>query len=658
MTIAVDLGRWALLLSFVVSAYAIAASLVGVKSGSDRLTASGRNALLAVATLVTIAIGSLLYLLLARQFQVQYVWSTVSTYLPTVYVISALYAGQEGSLLFWLWLVSIFGAIVILRPRAWNRTLQPYVTAIVAGTQLLFAFILVFVSRPFALLAQAPAQGQGLNPLLENPGMIYHPPTLFLGYAAYAIPFAYAIASLASGHLGSEWIRRTRIWNLFAWLTLGVGILLGAQWAYVELGWGGYWAWDPVENSSLIPWLVGTAYVHSVMIQERRGVFKRWNIVLITLTYALCIFATFVTRSGLIKSVHAFERSPIGYIFLGFLAVILAITGWLLYYRRRSLEGPYEIESFASREATFLLTVLLFGGMALVVFIGTMFPSVAEMFTGTQVALGQSFFVRAFGPLAMALLLVLAVCPLMAWRRSSMQRVGNTLVVPGVVGIASAALAALLGVRLPVALFGFAVCVFVAASTLLDVSRAVAARHRMTREAVPVALARLVAKHRGRYGGYVVHLAIILVAMGVIGSSTYQVAREVSLSPGQSAELRGYTFQYHDYEISQTQAKERYVARLDVYQGNRMVATLSPERNYHFSVEQWVTEVAIQPGLVQDLYVSLSSLDSNGRAAFSLQLHPLVTWLWIGGGFLFLGALLAMWPAAESQRRGPERRAP
>lgn len=648
--IAVTVGYWALWIALAIALYGVIASIFGARQRVPELVQSGRNAVIAVAALAVISSGCLLYLLLTRNFQVDYVYQHVSTYLPVPYVISAFYAGQEGSLLLWLLLLSIAGAIAVLNRRDWNEDLLPYVGATVSGVAAFFLLLLATLSSPFKLLAGNPGEGIGLNPLLENPGMIYHPPTLFIGYAVYTIPFAYAIAALATGRLGSGWVRGIRLWSLFAWLFLGIGILLGAQWAYVELGWGGYWAWDPVENSSLIPWLVGTAFLHSVMVQERRGMFKRWNVFLATLTFALCVFATFVTRSGLIESVHAFQRSPLGYYFLAFLFVVLGVTTGLAIWRREELVSKREMESFLSREFSLLVTVLGMVGIGLAVLLGTLYPTLAEAIRGQQLSVGPAFYSRVFTPLGAAVILVIAICPLLAWGKSSPQRVLRAMLWPGVMAVAFGVALAVAGIRPLYAVLGFAACVFVFTSVLVEFGRGWFARKRMTGESYPVAFWCLVNKNHRRYGGYLVHLATVLLAAGVIGSSVYKTDTQITMRPGEAMQVQGYTLKYAEYTVQPTQAKQRFAVTLEVSKGNRSLGRMTAEKNFHWNIEQWVTEVAIRPGLLEDLYVILGGLDDNGLATLSVQTHPMVSWLWIGGGLLFLGTAWAMWPRSEKKR--------
>jgi cytochrome c-type biogenesis protein CcmF len=643
------IGHGALALALVISIYTAVASILGVRRQSLKLAESARKGVVATAVLVTLASAILIYLLLARDFQVQYVYEHVSTYQPTIYTLSAFWAGQEGSLLLWLWLLTIFSVLIARREEDWSRELKPYALAVLAFCQAFFALLLVLASNPFATFPTRPPEGFGLNPLLENFWMIIHPPVVFIGYAAYTIPFAFAIAALVTGKLGEEWLRGIRRWNLFAWLFLGLGILMGAWWSYLELGWGGYWGWDPVENSSLIPWLVGTAFLHSAMTQERRGMFKVWNIVLIVLTFVLCVFATFVTRSGIIQSVHAFGLSVVGYYFLVFLAIALALPLALIIHRHREPTSEGKLGALLSREAGVLLNNLLFGGLALAVFIGTVFPTISEIVRGVQVALGPSFFERVSAPLALAIVLLIGVCPLLGWRQTSSGRLLRRLLYPGVMALAVVVVISALGVRQPFALLSFTVCVFVASGILWEFLRGTIARHRSTGEGYLLALGRLMAKNRRRYGGFIVHLSMVIITVGVIGSSLYQTEYQVALAKGEKVEVKDYTLEYEKFEAQATSAKHRFATLLGVYRGGKRIATLFPEKNFHWNVEQWVTEVAIRTSLKEDLYVILAGLSEDGSATFQILINPLVVWLWIGGGFLLLGTAVALWP--EGQRR-------
>jgi cytochrome c-type biogenesis protein CcmF len=653
-----EIGYGTILLALIVSAYATVAALVGQRRGRLELVQSARNGILAVAGLVTIAAAILLYLLLAPDFGVQYVYEHVSSHLAPVYRISAFWAGQEGSFLLWLWFLAVMAALVVQQGKAWDRRLHSCALAVLAFSEAFFALVLIIVSNPFATLPMKPAEGAGLLPLLENPGMIFHPPILFLGYAGYTVPFAFAVAALLTGQLEDGWLRGIRRWSLFAWLTLGIGILLGAWWAYVELGWGGYWAWDPVENASLIPWLVGTAFLHSAVMQERRRMFKVWNMTLAIFAFWLCIFATFVTRGGVILSdLHGYASSarPITYYLLIFMAVTLFGPLALLYYRRQQLAGDNELEALLSRESGFLFNNLLFCGMAFAVFLGTVFPTLTLIAKGERIALDASFYNRTSGPLAMALVLLIGICPILAWRRATTDRLLRGLGYQAVLALIVAVVLLVLGIREPYALVSFAVCAFVVATIASEFYRGLMARRRTKGEGYLVALGRLVAKGRRRYGGYMVHLAIVLIAIGVTGSSVYKNEWLVSLTPGEETAIGDYTLKYEDYEIEMLnadpetyQSKVRFATTLGVHKAGRKIATLVAEKNNHWLLENpWVTEVAIRSSLKEDLYVILGGLEQDGLASFQLVVNPLINWLWIGGGLLFVGAAVAMWPSGR-----------
>jgi cytochrome c-type biogenesis protein CcmF len=647
-----------MLLALIVSAYAMVAALVGQRRGHPELVQSARNGILAVAGLATMASAILLYLLLVPDFRVQYVYEHVSSHLAPIYRISAFWAGQEGSFLLWLWFLAVISALVALQGKAWDRRLHSHALAVLAFSEAFFALVIITVSNPFATLPLKPADGTGLLPLLENPGMIFHPPTLFLGYAGYTVPFAFAVAALLTGQLDDGWLRGIRRWSLFAWLALGIGILLGAWWAYVELGWGGYWAWDPVENASLIPWLVGTALLHSAMMQERRGMFKAWNMVLAVLAFVLCIFATFVTRGGVILSdLHGYASSalPITYYLLGFMAVILLGPLALLYYRRQQLASDNELEALLSRESGFFLNNLLFCGMALAVLLGTIFPVLTLIARGERIALDASFYNRTSGPLAVVLVLLIGICPILAWRRATTDKLLRGLTYQTVFALIVAAVLFALGIREPYALVSFAVCAFVTATIASEFYRGLMARRRTKGESYLAALGRLVAKGQRRYGGYIVHLAIVLIAIGVTGSSFYRNEWLVSLTPGEETAIGDYTLKYEDYTIEVLnaepetyQSKMRFAATLGVYKAGRKTAALVAEKNNHWVLQNpWVTEVAIRSSLKEDLYVILGGLERDGLASFQLVINPLINWLWIGASLLFVGAAVAMWPSGR-----------
>ena len=650
-----DVGRLALLLGLVFSLYtAVAAYLAGRRSQPELLASARRSAQVTLA-LASLAVATLVFLLLTRNFQVLYVYENVSTTLPVVYTLAALWSGQEGSLLLWLWMLTILGVMIAGQKAAWSEGLQPYALAVFGAVQGFFALLLCFVSKPFVLLAVRPLEGMGLNPLLENPGMIYHPPTLFLGYAAYTVPFAYAIAALVSGRLGEDWVRGIRRWNLVAWTFLGLGILLGAQWAYVELGWGGYWGWDPVENASLIPWLTGTALLHSVMIQERRGLYKIWNLLLTVGTFLLCIFATFITRSGFVQSVHTFAPSEIGYYFLGFIAIVLVVSVGLILRRWGELRKGAMLEEILSREGTFLINNLLFTGLAVAVLLGTLFPTLTGVLTGTSVSLGREFFDRIGRPLALAMLVLLGICPVLGWRKPG--PLGRNLAAPVGVGLLTLlVLAFAAGIRDGLALLAFGVIAFVAVSVVEEIVRGVRARWKVTGEPPFVAFANLFAKNRRRYGGYLVHLAVVIMAVGVTGEGLFKSEQVGTLRRGEGISIGRYVVRFESLSSETMPAKERNVATLGVYVGDQRIGTLQPELNLHYMAyqnrQQSVAEVAIRSTLSEDLYAALADIGADGSTVtLRVHLNPLMAWLWIGGVGMLIGTGIAFWPEGSRVAR-------
>ena len=646
-----EIGYWALALALIVSAYTAVALILGAGRGNPALLESARSGIFVAAVSSTIASGALMYLLVSRDFGIRYVYEHVNTYLATAYTVSAFWAGQEGSLLMWMWLVSLLGTVVVTRRQAWAEVLGPYALMVLTCTQAFLALTLLLASNPFEALATTPTEGQGLNPLLQNFWMIVHPPVVFIGYAAYTVPFGLALAGLITGQMGRDWLQAVRRWALLAWLFLGAGILMGAWWAYLELGWGGYWGWDPVENSSLVPWLTGTALLHSLMIQQRRGSFRTWSLWLISLTFTLCIFATFVTRSGIIQSVHAFGRSPVGYYFMAFIVLSLLALAYLLYRRRGDPSRQQEIGSLLSREASLIFANLLFAGMALIILLGTVFPALTEVFQGRQAALDASFYERTVGPLGQVMLLLIGLCPWLAWGGVSISRLRQELLPSALAALGVSLLLLALGVRDAFALLSFATCSFVGVSSLATFYRHTVARRRATGERFLRAFVTLLSRNRRRYGGHVVHLGLVFMVMGITGSSIYQSEVQVALAPGESVDHQGYTLEYQDLVRKVTPAKQQFTALLSVYGEGRRIATLRPEKGYHWNVEQWVTEVAIYSTLKEDLYVILAGFEDDGLATFRVLINPLVVWLWIGGAVLLVGGGMAWWPFALRERR-------
>ncbi len=653
-----EVGSLAIGMALLASIYGVIAPLLGVRLRRPELIRSSIGAVYATLLLLAVASAALLHALLTRDFGNAYVASYSSRDLGFWYTVSAFWAGQAGSLLFWALVLISFGAVVVWRHAA-RTALMPYVVATVMGTSAFFTMLLAVVSSPFARLPFAPPDGGGLNPLLQNPGMFFHPPTQYLGYVGFTIPFAFAVAAMATGRLDDEWIRATRRWTLAAWFFLTVGLLFGMQWAYVELGWGGYWAWDPVENAGLMPWLTATAFLHSAMIQEKRDMLKVWNLVLIILTFTLSIFGTFLTRSGVLSSVHSFALSSMGPLFFAFIGVVLLVSFGLLAVRLPVLRSEAELDSMLSRESSFLFNNLVLVGAAFSVFLGTVFPLLSEAVRGVKISVGPPFFNQVNVPIGLALLLLMGFCPLLAWRKASPANLSRNFLLPGILGLAAAAVMLGLGLRQPVAVVAFSLCAFVTAAIVWDVHRGALVR-RSHGESYAVALGRLVTRHHRRYGGYVVHIGIILLFAAIAGAA-FSTEREAVLRKGETVSINQYTLRYEGASTYPTRSAMVTSATLTVFNSASRVAVLNPQRNIHRGHEdQPMTEVAIRSTWREDLYVILAGLGEDGTANFRVIVNPLMMWMWIGGLLLVAGTMFAFWPERgealrERARYLPER---
>lgn len=639
-----DIGYIALVLAFVAAIYSAVAFLSGARRRDPRLIASARNSLVAVCGLVSISVVVLTYALATHDFQIKYVAAHTSRDLSLPYRIAALWSGNDGSLLFWAWILSICAVVVVMQKWAIAKELVPYASSIIMLTMVFFLSLLISIANPFRELPFTPADGMGLNPMLLDPWMFIHPPFHLAGYIVFTVPFAFAIAALLTKRLGDEWIIATRRWTLVAWLFLGIGLFTGGWWAYVVLGWGGYWAWDPVENAGLMPWLVATAYLHSVMMQRRRNILKVWNLALIILTFSLTIFGTFLVRSGIIPSVHAFAQAPLlGSAFLTFIGGVLFGSLGLLYYRYKELKSEGEIESLVSRESTFLLNNLLLVGATFAVFIGTIFPVIAEAVRGVRIVVGPPFFNQVVVPIFVAIIFLTGVCTLIGWRRASVKNLIRNFLWPLLAALILGIGLFVLGIKEWHALVAFSICGFVLFTIFSEWFRGTRARHQIKGDNYLKSFLGLIGANRPRYGGYIAHIAIILIAIGVVGS-VFDVDKGATLMPGESMTIENYTLTYETKDMYETPSKLVVSTTLSVYNQGRFVGTVIPERHFYRNPEQPVSEVAVRSTLRHDLYVVLVSWDKNGATAFEVSINPLVSWIWIGGGVLVLGGLICLWP--------------
>lgn len=647
-----ELGYITLLLALGAAVFGIVAGIVGARRRYAELVVSARHAVVAVTGLLTLAVLILVYSFLINDFSLRYVASNSSRMQPVFYKVTALWGGQEGSLLFWVWILSLFALGVVVRKWHQNRELIPYVIAILMGIAAFFLALVTIVVNPFERLGFMPVDGNGLNPLLRHPGMTFHPPMLYLGFVGMSVPFAFAMAALVTRRTNDAWIRTTRRWTLAAWGFLSIGLLLGGWWAYETLGWGGYWAWDPVENSAFMPWLAGTAFLHSVMIQEKRSMLKVWNMLLIILAFNLTIVGTFLTRSGVISSVHSFTQSNIGPFFLGFIGVLFFGSAVLVYVRLDTLKSENELDSLFSREAGFILNNLLFLGALFAVFWGTIFPMISEIVTGNQITVGPPYFNKVVLPIFWLLILLMGIGPLMAWRRTSPKKLGRYVVWPVVLTLGAVVLMWISGVRRPVALLGFGTCAFVAVITIMEYVQGVRARRRTAGDSAWQALPTLFTRNRRRYGGYLVHLGVVLLSIGVIGSSAYKVEVRKSVQQGESFAAGDFTFTFAGMRQERNADRDTLIADVVVTRNGETVGTLDPHRHFYFSSQQPATIPSIRSSVSEDVYVSFSAFDpQSGLGTFQAFVNPLVVWIWIGGIVFIAGTLVAAWPDWSEERR-------
>lgn len=675
-----NLGFSALVITFLISFYGIVAAVYGVRKGSLAWVESARSAMLLTWPLVTLAALSIIYLLVSGHYEIEYVAEVTSSSMPLYLRITALWGGQSGSLVFWAWLMSAFASAVTLRKWERDREFLPWVIVVALVTLAFFVGLIIFFQNPFQRMWQdaagkvvssmiqpantmlyVPQDGNGLNPLLRHPGMIIHPPMLYLGFVSFVIPYAFAMAALITGRTDDRWIRLTRRWTLVAWLFLSIGLVLGARWAYDVLGWGGYWAWDPVEIAAFMPWLTGTAFLHSVMIQEKKGMLKQWNMVLVILTYDLVIFGTFLTRSGVLSSVHAFAQSSIGPVFFAFIAITLVASVALLLWRWNDLKAEAQMSSMLSREALFLLNNLLFLGILIVCFWGVVFPIISELFTGQKVTVGPDFYNHATGPIFAGLLLLMGIAPLSAWGRSTYKTLGRAIWKPLAASILVLVVLIAAGIRQPFALLGFWLVSFVAFITLYEFWRAASARHRTHAESLPVALWTLVGRNRRRYGGYVIHLGVVMMALGIIGSMMFQTQTQGTIPEGGQLQLGQYSLRYDSLTNFDT-ADGRNVARavVSVFKNGKYLTELHPRRDYYYESQQPMTIPGNYSTMEGDYYVILVDWQpvSRSGATFKVYVNPLINWLWFGGIIFILGTLIAAWPDQEAETEPVRARRP
>ncbi len=653
-------GELALWVALLMAAWSAVASFSGGALGRDDLVTSGRRGLYATWAMVTLASIGLWTALLTHDFSLKYVASNTAANMPKVYVFAAFWGGQAGSMLFWSLILASYSAIAIWSVREKSRDLAPWAAGTLAAILLFFIATTCFKANPYDRLSFIPVDGRGMNPQLQNPGMAIHPPNLYLGYVATAIPFAFAIAALVTRKLDAEWLSIVRRWSLVSWFFLTIGITLGMWWAYVELGWSGYWAWDPVENASLLPWLTGTAFLHSIMIQEKRGMLRKWNVVLVVTTFLLAIFGTFLTRSGIIESVHSFAQSPVGVWFGAFFFTILAATIYFVATRLRDLEAKAELESMVSREAAFLYNNLVLVGIAFSVLWGTLFPVLSEWVRGSKITVGPPFFNTVNVPLGLLLLALTGIGPLIAWRKASTANLKRQFVVPVIVGLGTGALLLAMGMRNFHALVAYTLAGFVSGTIGQEFYKGIGARRVIHGEGVLPAAFRLVARNRRRYGGYIVHAGIVILFSAFAGLA-FKKDYDLQLKAGETKELvdpLGHHWKFISQGVSTSETLNRFVTAvgLEVTRDGVPQGIVTSEKRQHFDSNKQPqfepsTEVGIRTSAALDLYVVLAGV-RNETAELRISFNPLVVWVWIGGLVMAIGGLIVMWPQTE-RRRAP-----
>lgn len=646
-----ELGHAAIITAFILSVYCAVAALVGGRARINELWLSARNAVFVVFGLTTLASAALVYSFFARDFSIAYVAEYSSSDLPASYTLAGWWAGQAGSMLFMAWVLSLLNVIVVVQGQRRNREMMPYVIAVLTGILAYFLGMISFAANPLEKMPMALSEGMGLNPLLRTSDMFSHPTTLLLGFVTFTVPFAFAMGALISGRLDDWWLRSARNWTIVAWVFLSLGNLFGMLWAYTVLGWGGYWGWDPVENAAFMPWLAATAFFHSLMLQERRGMLKVWNMLLIIVTYVLCLFGVLLTRSGMLSSVHAFATGAVGPLLLALTGLVLVGSLALLWTRLPRLRSEHRLDSLVSREASFLANNLVLLAAAFAVFWGTMFPVLSEAIRGVKVGVGAPFYEQTTAPIFLALIVLMGVCPLIGWRKASMENLARNFVFPVAAALPVALILYVLGMRSPYALIAFSALAFVVGAIALEFWRGVRARLRGHGDSIVTALPRLIRQNRRRYGGHIVHLGVVLLAMGIAASQMFSTGAERTVAPGESIEAGDYEVTFRELKEAAGANSVKVTAMLDVSRGGSDAGTIETSKRFEGQDEQPVTDIGLRSSLREDLYVTLIGWTEAGEAILKVEVKPLVMWIWIGGAVIVAGTLVALWPDGRGPRR-------
>ena len=649
----IEFGLFSLCVAWLLCVFVV---LGGVYCGVQKryapaLVESLRRATILIAVTLGCSLVGLGYGFVTNDYSIQYIWQYSNREMPWIYKVTAIWGGMDGSMLLWCFLVSLFGAFMAAASVKYPRPLLPWLYCFITSSTLFFTTITTFFTNPFRFLKSAVVMpdGNGLNPLLQNEYMAIHPPMLYLGFTGLAIPYAFCMAALASGHMSNDWIRLTRRWTLIGWMFLTAGIVLGGHWAYLELGWGGFWAWDPVENASFLPWLTATAFLHSVMVQERKGMLKVWNVFLIVLTYALTVFGTFLTRSGIVQSVHAFASTDIGWIFLSYLGAIIALALVLALYRRAELKSERVIESFFSREAVFLLNNLVLLSICFAVLWGVMFPVFSEAFTGTKQTVGIPFFNAVNVPLFLALIFLMGVGPTIAWKQTSLKHMTRAFLAPLLGAFLVAVALVWAGITEFYPVLSYALCFFVVMTIWGELQRGARVQSGVLKTSTfaPQTWISLLRRHRVKYGAHLIHFGVVVMTVAITASMAHKIEREFTLAPGERFSVGRFSLELREFHEERYPNYDALQAHVGVYSAvsNELVQVLAPELRFYTKNKETTTEVALRMGQREDLYLILAGVDETGsKASLKVFINPLQVWLWYGTIIMIVGGVIVAVP--------------
>ena len=639
-----ELGAICLWIAVALAAYSTIGSVAGKLRLSPALIESSQSALYAAALALLVSTFSLVIAFISRDFEIAYVAAHSDLAMDNKFTWVAFYAGNEGSLLYIATVLSIMSAIAVWRAPEKMRDSLPYTTAILMFTLTFFVTVTAVMANPFDKLPFVPLDGEGINPLLTHFGMFFHPPALMAGLIGITVPFAFAIGSLLAGKTGDEWVDTGRVWGIITWALLAAGLLLGSWWAYTILGWGGFWFWDPVENAAFMPWLGITAFVHSIMVQKRRGMFRMWNIVLINVAFGLALYGMFMNRGGSVPSVHSFGASSLGWIFLTFLAIGVAVPFAIFIWRYPLLKSAQNLDSMLSREAAFLVNNLLLLAIAFVTLWGTVYPLISRLTNDEEITVARPFYDQVNGPLMLALVLLMGVGPLIPWRKAGMASVRKTLLPPIIGGLATVSILFVLGLHKEYALIGFGLSAFVATGILMEWYRGTRSRHSISGENYVVAFLRLIMANRPRYGGYIVHLSVVMVTLGIVGTSFFSAQKDVVLNPGERVVIEDYELVYLGSIENPKGNRTEFISTVQIFRDGTLLETTRAQRDFYPSFNMASTNAAIRSTPVEDLYIVPSENLANGGVGFRILVNPLIWWMWVAGPVMVLGTVITLWP--------------